>query len=201
MNLADAQTEFAARGFDYLEAGRRTTMLNAAKNAFEDFYPFPWLEGFQIGPAPLVIPDLKYILLTTADGRELWGSDIRQIVAGGNDLNETGTAEVWYLADQVGDAVTMRVWPVDTPTLRVIYVKRSPELVSGTDKPLIPERYHPLWLDLAVVQAYHDSDNFVGAQALLGEVSAQMLSVIESYETRNRQHSIPVTVHGYSEDE
>jgi len=201
VNLGEGQTELAARGFDYLDVGRRTIMLNAAKNAFEDYWPFPWLEGFQTGPAPLVIPDLKYIVLTRMGADELWGSDVRQLVAEGNDLDQTGTPEVWYLADQVGDAVTMKVWPVATPTLKVVYIKRSPELVAPTDAPLIPARYHPLWIDLAVVQAYHDSDNFTGAQALLGEVAAQMLGVIESYETRNRQHSQPITTRGYSEDD
>jgi hypothetical protein len=69
------------------------------------------------------------------------------------------------------------------------------------DTPLIPARYHGLWIDLAVCEAYKDSDNFPGAQALRGDVTLRMQDIITRYETRNRQHSPFVTVRGYSEDE
>ena len=35
----------------------------------------------------------------------------------------------------------------------------SPELSGRPDTPLIPARYHPLWIDFAVIEAYKDSDN------------------------------------------
>lgn len=201
MNLDEAQIEFAARGFDYLSDARMTIMLNDGKNAFEDAWEFPWLEMVIQGTAPLIIPDLKYVVVVKAGSEELWGADIRQLVLDGNDLNQTGTPQCWYLSDQVGDRVTLQVWPVATVDLTVVYIRRSPELVNGVDTPLIPARHHSIWLDLAVVEAYHDSDNFSGAQALRADINARLVGVVESYETRNRQHAQPITVRGFNEDD
>jgi hypothetical protein len=88
-----------------------TIMLNAAKNTLEDAWPFPWLEVVLTGTAPLVIPDLKYVELVKAGTAELLGADVRTLAVDDNDLNQTGTPERWYLTDQVGDQVTLRVWP------------------------------------------------------------------------------------------
>jgi len=200
MALSDAQVELAARGFDYLTPQRMTMMLNAGKNAFEDAWEWPWLQVVMFGPAPLVIPDLKYVTLVKNGVDELIGLDLRQLGLGSSDLNLPGTPEHWYLADQVGDAVTMRVWPAGEAELSVVYIRHSPELVDPDDTPLIPARHQSLWIDYAVVEAYHDSDNYAGAQALRGEIAVRLQAVIETYETRNRQHSLPMTVRGFDED-
>jgi hypothetical protein len=190
MNLTEAQAEFRARGFDYLTAGRMTIMLNSAKNAFEDAWEWPWLLYSTSGAAPLLIPDLKLVLSVkwVADGRELWGLDVRQIMEDGTDPNLPGLPKYWWLEDFDGQP-NLHVWPVASGQVGVIYQRESPELASSTSEPLIPARYQPLWIDLAVVEAYKDSDNFTAASALLQTVNARLVDLVARYEVRNRQHS------------
>ena len=72
-------------------------------------------------------------------------------------------------------------------TLTVSYYATDPSFSADTDTPRMPARYHRIWIDLAVIQAYHDSDNFPGAQALRAQVAADLQSMISRYETRNRR--------------
>jgi hypothetical protein len=198
MTLGEAQTELMARGFDYLPGPRQTIMLNDAKNSFEDRWEFPWLEAVAVGTPPFYIPDLKYVLsVKTQANLELFGIDLRALAQDGTDLGLRGPSRYWYLDGET----LMRAWPVGADTLTVYHVKHSPELVNPSDRPLIPGRYHPIWIDLAVVQAYQDSDNYAAAQALQADVGLRMQDVIMRYETRNRQHAAFAGVRGLSEDE
>lgn len=200
LTLADAQVEVAARGFDYLEPPRLTFMLNNAKNALEDMWEWPWLTRLAIGAAPLLIGDLKLVtLVRTDDDRELYGLDVRQAAINGTDLTAPGTPEHWWLDDTA--PTTVRTLPVGGGEINVLYICESPELSSPSDVPLIPARYQPLWIDLAVVEGYKDSDNYVAAQALRADVAMRVQDVILRYETRNRQHSPFITARVFSEDE
>lgn len=198
MNLTEARTELAARGFDYLSAGRMTTMLNNARNAFEDAWPFPWLEQTITGAPPLSLPDLKYVRMVkhVASDCELLGLDFRQVAQDGTDLDLPGMPEYWWL-----QASIMHVWPVATDAIEVFYTRESPELSDALDVPLIPVRYHPVWIDLAVIQAYKDSDNFTAAGALQGDVNQRMYQVIERYETRNRQNGHYISMRSPGSDD
>lgn len=199
MNLGDAQTELAGRGFDYLAASRMTIMLNDAKNALEDQWPFPWLETTATGTAPLTITDLKQVLYVqdTTNDNELLGLPVAQIAVDGDDITRAGTPAYWWL----DGTSTLNVWPVSTSVqLSVRYVRESVELSAVSDTPLIPARYHPLWVDLAVVQAYHDSDNFAGAQQLQGYVDSRMAKLVERYEQRNLQNGSYQTIRYMSDD-
>jgi len=204
MNLAEAQAEFAARGFDYLSPGRMTSMLNDAKNDFEDAWRFPWLEASVIAPAPLSLSDLKLVRYVQDVDRdlELYGVDVALIAQNGSPLDLPGAPTHWWLQgpDPAG-VVRMNVWPVAAPNLQVRYVRESPELALGTDTPLIPARYHGTWLDLAVVQGYIDSDNFNAAAALRQIANQSLLSIIERYETVNRQHQRLMSARAPSEDD
>ena len=80
----------------------------------------------------------------------------------------------------------------------MIYLCESPELVADDDAPMIPPRYHPLWIDFAVVNAYKDSDNFAAAQALRADIYARLQDLIARYEVRNRQHAAPISVRYFS---
>jgi hypothetical protein len=179
VDLITARTEFKARGFDYLSDARANTMLNNAKNAFEDEWPWPWLETTTSGVAPFTISDLKYVLdVQTAAGVELQGIDPKDA-----DLT-AGAADSWWL----DGTQTLRTSPVDASTsLAVRYVRFSPDLAASSDTPLIPSRYHPVWIDYAVVEAYKDDDNYQAAQALLAFIRATRLpQLIETYVWRNR---------------
>jgi hypothetical protein len=205
MNLLDGQNELMARGFDYLPEPRLTIMLNNAKNAFEDEWAWPWNEVVETGPAPLGVNRLKHVLYVqdTEHDTELLGLDVRQLAQGGTPLDQVGRPQYWWLDGPVGSAetVTVRVWPVAPVALEVRATVASPELSNPQDTPLIPARYHPLWIDYAVLDAYRDSDNFSAAQLLQASIGARIGDLIERYETRNRQHAAPITQYVFSEDD
>lgn len=199
MNLADAQQALLNRGFDYLDPSRLTLMLNTGKDAFEDIYEWPWLQTTITAPTPLVLADLKLVMSVTdpATKDELYGLDLRQAAMNSTNLAAPGTPEYWWIE---GDD-TLHAWPGDGASLTVVYIADSPPLALPADTPLIPARYHPMWIDYAVCEAYKDSDNFPGAQALRQDVTLRMQDVIARYETRNRQHSPFMTKRTVNEDD
>jgi hypothetical protein len=198
VNLAAARDELASRGFDYLDSSRMNFMLNDAKNLFEDAYPFPWLEATTTGTSPLSIADLKAVLYVRDDTNdtELLGLPAQQIVVLGDDIAQTGTATHWWLDGEE----TLTVWPVSSASLQVRYVKESVELSADADTPLIPSRYHSTWLDIAVIRAYIDSDNYAAASGLKQIVDLDLSQIIQRYALRNRQNGSYQTIRYFSED-
>jgi hypothetical protein len=196
MNLGQAQQELADRGFDYLAAPRMTTMLNRAVADFGDFYPWPWLRKTATGPAPLTITDLKYVLkVFDQSGNEMFGMGDSEDL----DVTQTGTPDTWWIDDTSGSTV-LTAYPVGTVTFSVRYVAEAPLLSASSDTPLIPARYHPLWVDLAVIRAYQDSDNFAAANALRQDTELALQRLVERYETRNRMNSQSILIRAGSED-
>lgn len=197
MNLSDAQGAVLARGFDYLASDRLTLMLNTAKDEFEDLYEWPWLWTPLAGTTPLTIANFKLMLTVNSGGLELLGLDPRQVAQDGTDLGQAGTPAYWWLEG----ANVLHVWPGDGSPVAGAYLADSPPLANPTDTPLIPARYHGLWVDYAVCEAYKDSDNFVAAQALRADIGLRMLDVIGRYEVRNRQHSLLMSLRGFNGDD
>jgi hypothetical protein len=200
VNLEAARQEMRDRGVDYIDDDVRLTFwLNQAKNIFEDAFPFPWLEATASGVSPLVVSDLKDVLYVrdSTNDSELIGFPPQQIVVNGGDLTLTGTPECWWLDGEN----TITAWPVSTSVVvEVRYVKESPELAAGTDTPLIPARFHPTWVDLAMIRAYVDRDNYAAAQALQQMANFDLAQIVDRYATRNRQNPGYQTVRAGSED-
>jgi hypothetical protein len=200
MQLSAARTELQARGFDHLSSARCLIMLNRAKNALEDEYPWPWLHTSTTGTAPLTISDLKHIqyVSDTSNDRTLTGVDLRWVREMDASADETGTPQVWWLDGET----TLRVWPLNTSiNLSVRYVKFSPELSADGDTPLIPTRYHPVWVDYAVVEAYKDADDYANANALLQHLRmVEVPRMIAHYANRNLQNPEAIAVTYASED-
>ncbi|HEY3186345.1 MAG TPA: hypothetical protein VGJ70_02645 [Solirubrobacteraceae bacterium] len=205
MNFGEGQTELMARGFDYLSPTRLGLMLNLGKNAFEDFWHWPWLEQTLTGPAPLTVDRLKTVVYVQDSDHcnPLAGLDVRVIANDGSAVGQPGTPVYWWLDGPHGpnDTVTINTWPTGPATLEARVTVESPELSDVADVPLIPARYHTLWIDLAVVEAYHDSDNFASAGALEAAVNLRLQAVVLRYETRNRQHSDLNASYALSEDD
>lgn len=199
MNLAQARDRLAARGFNYLKPPDMDLMLNRGRNDFEDYWPWPWLDATLTGPAPLDIADLKHVRkVTDGAGVGLWGLEADHVdMAAAATI---GAAPYWYLQDTVAEHVNVCLLPATGETITVDYTRQSPELTAPDAEPLIPVRYHSMWIDWSVVQAYKDSDNFAAAQALQGDINARMQLIVERYETRNRMHSPFMTAHQFSED-
>jgi hypothetical protein len=178
VDLDAARTELRERGFDYLSDSRCNHFLNTALTEIEDAFPWPWLEDTATGTAPLTITDLKQPLyVVDTDGqRELLSIPYRDLVIDDPTLAATGEPSYWSL-----DGLdTVVVYPTRSVSLTVRYIKTSPVLQDAADEPLIPERYHGVWVDRAVVEALKDSDNHDAANTLLADVGRrveQMCSV------------------------
>jgi hypothetical protein len=174
VNLGQAITELQARGFSYLDPGRCTIMLNNAKNVFEDMRDWPWLEAVATtGTAPLTISDFRSVqyVVDLTNQNELEGIDPRDVVDLDTNVSTAGTPRFWWL----DGLTTLRTYPVSTTAqISVRYSKYSPEMSASSDTPQIPVRYHPIWVDLAVVEAYKDDDRFNEAQSLMGLINLRL---------------------------
>jgi hypothetical protein len=197
VNAGEACTAVQARGFDYLPTPRLMLMLNTAKDEFEDLWEWPWLWATATGATPLTVDDLKLVLTVQGGGNELMGLDLRQVTQDGSLPTTPGTPTYWWIE---GTNI-LHAWPGDGADVSLVYIADSPTLVEPSDTPLIPARYHGLWIDLAVCEAYKDSDNFAASQALRADAMTRIQDVIGRFEVRNRQHSPLISQRGFSEDE
>lgn len=189
MDLSTARTELRNRGFTDLSDTRANIFLNAAKNMFEDMYPWPWLETTATGTAPLTVSDMKSVLMVSDTSRNnvLVGMERAQILRIDPSLIDTSAPPIYWYPTSTD---TVRIWPASTGTsLSVLYIKFSPEL-SGSDAPLIPTRYHNLWIDFAAVEAYRDNDEHDTANGLLSATQSRVLSVANVYMNRNWQNGV-----------
>lgn len=149
--LLAGRTELQARGYSRFLPARLTTWLNDAKDQFED-YPFdwPWLKSTATGAAPLTISDLRRVraVVDTSNRnqlRKVRDADVLEFAD--YTLATTGVPECWFLTSDT----VVAVYPVQTASLSVPYLKFSPALSADGDTPLIPARYHGIWVDLAEV--------------------------------------------------
>lgn len=199
MNLTAAITELKARGGSFLSDARCTIFLNDAKNDFEDYYDWPWLEATATGTAPVTLTDLKNILYVTdyTRGTELQGVTARDIIAqAGPNIDLTGVPNYWWL----NGAYILEVFPKNTTdTLKIRYTSFTAEL-SGTDTPAIPPRHHNIWIDLAMVRVYKDSDNLAAAERLEVTAYQRLAKLVEVFEYRNHQNALVQQVTSGSAD-
>lgn len=161
----ELQTEFYARGYDYLNentAGRTRAKrwLNQAYLELCEVYDWPFLETEIISDSPLVLDDLRHVLsVTTSDNRSLDYIDRRTLAKYQTVSDEGGTPCHWYL---VGD--TLYTNP-GTTEVNVHYIRVPQELVIDEQPLVVPCRYLDIVIDGAVIRALKDSDNWdaVGA--------------------------------------
>jgi hypothetical protein len=197
MNLSEARTELAARGFDYVNASRMNLMLNDALQEIEDYWEWPWLRKTATGPTPLQVPDLKTVLkVTDSNGNEITGiSDYDDF-----DTAQTGTPTNWWI-DDTGGTPTFVAYPVGTATLTVRYERDNTTLSADGDTPDIPARYNRVWVDLAVALGYEDSDNFAAAAQIRNRATQRLNTLVERYETRDSQSAPQRLVKTWSLDD
>lgn len=160
------QTEFFARGFDYMnDAGVQLTRAKAWINQAytelceEDLWPF--LLTTASGAAPLAVADIRTILSvqdTANASSPLLPVDEDELTDDFFPLTTTGTPLYFYV-----DNVTVRTYPVGG-TLSVRYYKVPALLSAGTDVAVVDDRFANLIVDGAVRRAANDNDNPAGAQ-------------------------------------
>jgi hypothetical protein len=164
VNLEEARIAVEQRGFDYLSAPRIYVMLNAAKDTFEDVYDWPWLHGLTTGATPLTIADLKLVMMVKTPRQRRAAGPRR--ASGSEDDHQLGAGRHAAVLVDRGDHEAARLARRRRRRARLLHRATAPRSWLPADTPLIPARYHHLWIDLAVVEAYKDSDNFQAAQLL-----------------------------------
>ena len=182
MNFADALTEVYARGFDYLsqdDAGRTRAVrwLNQAHQELCEAYPWSFMQqtltGVNMPTSAWFVPP-RAILNVVGESTlaPVPSADPQDLVDDFGDLTATGNAQYFYLllniAGGVAGGSTLTTYPVDTSqTFRVTYLFSPPDYDSDSSQDLMPPpRYHDLVVDMAVLKAYKDSDNFDAYSAL-----------------------------------
>lgn len=199
MNFADALTEFYARGFDYLSqdaAGRSRAIrwLNQAHQELCEAYPWSFMQTVSAG---LTVPNSTWYvppravlsMVGEATLQPIPSANPQDLVDSYGDLTATGDAQFYYLLlDITGGAAggaTLTTYPVDSSqTFRVTYLFSPPDYGETSSQDLMPPpRYHDLIVDMAVLRAYKDSDNFDAYNALaaivdrrVGEMATALLT-------------------------
>lgn len=187
--LSQAQTQLYNLGAGVLQSdsGSATYYLNQAKNWIEDKDNWPWLEATATGSAPLTIADLRNIIYVadSTNDRLLQASTASDIATIDPTLDSTGAPSHYYL-----DGLTsVKVWPSSTVSLSVRYIKYSPELSAAGDTPLIPTRYHALWIQVA----YYLFLQVRQPQSITGDFVTRLTSSIDDMREQffKRTDSVP----------
>lgn len=163
LDFAALQTEFFARGFDYLDDGagglvRAKRFINDAMHAIDDMEQWPYLSASMTGAAPLTIADLDQLesVVDVANLNPLDRSSRGEVADTYANLTTTGRPQVYYVTD-VG---TINVYPTAaSTTLTVTYWKFGPDLVSDSDAPLMPDRFRYAVVEYAVAVALRDDES------------------------------------------
>jgi hypothetical protein len=176
MDFTALQTEFFARGFDYLnDAGaglvRAKRWLNDAYHEVNEAEDWPYLQVDVAGAAPLTIADARKVLAVRQGAVLLTEVEQRWIHEVFGDTTTAGTPEYFWL-DQSAGTIIARVFPTNVASLNVRYLKFPADLSAGADVAVVPVRYHELIVHGAVRRGYLDQDNFAAAQSVQQELVA-----------------------------
>lgn len=163
LNFQALQTEFFARGFEYLDDGagglvRAKRFINDAIHAIDDLEPWPYLTASTTGTAPFAITDLDRIESVTdvANLRPLSRASRGELATTYASLTTPGPPDSYYVTD-VG---TVNVYPTAaSTTLTVTYWKFGPDLVADADTPLMPDRFRYAIVEYAVATALRDDES------------------------------------------
>lgn len=179
MNFAELKQELADRGFTMLDDTRRGVFVNRACARLDNMYRWPYREKSGTGTSPVTVTDLGQIEAVTNETENyvIEESSYIDLVRWFGDLSITGKPFYWYRAFVNGDPV-IATYPSNTDSIGVQYWK-TPPILTGTDTPLAPTRFHYLYVDLAVQMAYRDMDNHAEAEGLWAEINRQILEMIE----------------------
>ena len=168
------QADLFARGFDYLNDGgiglaRVKRWINVAMQEVDSAALWPYLLGSTTSAAPVTISDLRRVesIQDTGSGyMNLAYRDRRLLVEDYGDLTQTGNPEWFYFSSQT----QVSVFPANTTnSLLVRYYKFAPDLVNTSDTPLMPDRFRPIIVELAVAKAYREDGDVQDEQDAMQE--------------------------------
>lgn len=197
MTFSELRTALSARGFDYSTSTELNTYLNQAYAEICNYAPWPFLETSTTKTNGQTITDVSSILsvyepLGQLELRGVTRDWLKQNLS--SDLTTTGTATYWYLTD-----TTFNVYPVDTDTFTIYYLKVPAVLSGDTDEPLIPTRFQDLIIDRAAIKGYKANDNWQIVQAARQEYAADLEAMASHYFAKNLQ--VPGEIYSMAEHE
>lgn len=161
----ELQTEFYARGYDYMnDGGAQVTRAKAWLNQSylelceEDLWPF--LLTTATGAAPLTIADVRtlYTVVDTAANKVLAPTQEDDLIDTYTTLTTTGAPLWFYMSD-----TSVKTYPVGG-TLSVRYWKVPAELSANGDVAVVPPRFCNLVVDGAVRRSCNDNEDADGAR-------------------------------------
>jgi hypothetical protein len=201
MTFAEMVAEVAARGFDDMNDGTRLQRyVNDAFHELEEEEFWRTRENSANGVAPLGISDLGTIeMVVNSTGDPLMPFEWSELVEMFGDLSTTGTAFAYYTGTPSG-TTEVATYPVDTTTITVQYWRVSSDL-TGTNTPTtIPARFHKVIVNIAVREAYRDSDNHAAAESLQAQIDRDLAKMRKALLTDQVQGpSFIRIVHGSSD--
>lgn len=161
--LSDLQTFFFARGFDFMNDGgvgvtRATRFINDAMHLMDDAEPWAYLQATTTGTTPVTVSDLGRVesVVDVANLNPLSYMSREEVTDYFADIAGTGVYPRWYF---VTGGNTVNAFPVNAGvTLTVRYTKVAPDLVSGSDVPLMPDRFRMGIVDYAAMLAFRESN-------------------------------------------
>jgi len=176
LDFTALQTEFFARGFDYLnDAGagltRAKRWINEAMHEVNAMDRWEFTYASSSGVPPLTIADLRLVedVTMTVSGAPLVGTSraLLEAVYGTLTTNTASTPTYWYRSAPT----VVTGYPLNTSlSMSVRYWKFGPDLSAGTDAPLMPDRFRQIIVERAVAKAYRDSADQPAEQQALAEV-------------------------------
>jgi len=181
MNFSELKTELSDRGFQHLSDTRLGRYVNRAVARLDGMYRWPYREDNGIGIAPLVVPALGQVEAVTNQSQgdyPLSESSYKDLTEWYGDLTTEGPPRYWYRAYVSGDPI-VATYPVSTTDIIGVQFWKITEELTGTNTPEAPDRYHMLYVDLAVQMAYRDMDAHAMAEAMRPEINQQVLEMMD----------------------
>lgn len=158
--------------------------LNDSMHGVDSSFDWPYKVATTTGTAPLTITDLQTIETITDIGslnvlKPRDRRDLRQEFA---DLTQTGRPLYYYLVNNV-----INVFYANTSTvLTVDYQKVAPDMVSGSDTPLMPDRYRYCLVEYTVSRLFRDEDAVPESQA--AQQAGDSIVAQMTYDLMKQQH-------------
>jgi hypothetical protein len=180
LDFTALQAEVFARGLSYLnDGGAGVTQvkrwINDAMHMIDDMSDWPYLTASTTGTAPLTINDLGKIesVAHASTYQTLAQRSRGELTDTYANLTTSGIGQEFY----VTGGNTINVYPADTATtLTVTYWKVAPDLVAGSDTPLMPDRFRYAIVEYALAVGLRDesAQDAVAAQAAGDAIVARM---------------------------
>lgn len=184
MNLKEIYEEVVGHGWENIaneEGGeaRIKRWINQAYREILNYRAWGFLEEEDEGKAPLTIEDLGHVLSVVCVEQEtrLEYTTRAGLIHWDPTLSNSGIPTQWYLETDT----ELHVYPVNTDLkIKVRYLKEPADLKEDGDEPVMPEAWHQLIVDGAVVRAYKTTDNFEAAGFMRQEFDRVLADMVKT---------------------